>query len=50
MVAGEIPRPVDVLVIGGGPGGYTAAARAAELGREVVAEPASTSGASPPRP
>jgi len=36
MVAGEIPRPVDVLVIGGGPGGYTAAARAAELGREVV--------------
>ncbi len=36
MVAGEIPRPVDVLVIGGGPGGYTAAARAAELGRDVV--------------
>ena len=36
MVAGEITRPVDVLVIGGGPGGYTAAARAAELGREVV--------------
>jgi dihydrolipoamide dehydrogenase len=36
VVAGEIPRPVDVLVIGGGPGGYTAAARAAELGREVV--------------
>jgi dihydrolipoamide dehydrogenase len=36
MVAGEISRPVDVLVIGGGPGGYTAAARAAELGREVV--------------
>ena len=36
MVAGEIARPVDVLVIGGGPGGYTAAARAAELGREVV--------------
>ena len=36
MVVGEIARPVDVLVIGGGPGGYTAAARAAELGREVV--------------
>jgi dihydrolipoamide dehydrogenase len=36
VVAGEIARPVDVLVIGGGPGGYTAAARAAELGREVV--------------
>ena len=36
MVAGEIARPVDVLVIGGGPGGYTAAARAAELGRDVV--------------
>lgn len=36
MVVGEIARPVDVLVIGGGPGGYTAAARAAELGREVI--------------
>ena len=36
MVAGEIARPVDVLVIGGGPGGYTAAARAVELGRQVV--------------
>lgn len=36
MVVGEIARPVDLLVIGGGPGGYTAAARAAELGREVV--------------
>jgi dihydrolipoamide dehydrogenase len=36
MVAGDIPRPVQVLVIGGGPGGYTAAARAAELGKEVV--------------
>ena len=36
MVVGEIARPVDVLVIGGGPGGYTAAARAAELGKEVV--------------
>jgi len=36
VVVGEIARPVDVLVIGGGPGGYTAAARAAELGKEVV--------------
>jgi dihydrolipoamide dehydrogenase len=36
VVAGEIPRPVDVLVIGGGPGGYTAAVRAAELKRDVV--------------
>lgn len=36
MVVGEIATPVDVLVIGGGPGGYTAAARAAELGKEVV--------------
>jgi dihydrolipoyl dehydrogenase len=36
MVAGEIARPVDVLVIGGGPGGYTAAARARELSRDVV--------------
>ena len=57
MVAGEIARPVDVLVIGGGPGGYTAAARAAELGRSSgdrrvrrrSVAPASTSGASPPR-
>jgi dihydrolipoamide dehydrogenase len=36
VVVGEIARPVDVLVIGGGPGGYTAAARAAELGKEVI--------------
>ena len=36
MVVGEIARPVGLLVIGGGPGGYTAAARAAELGLEVV--------------
>lgn len=36
MVAGEIARPVDVLVIGAGPGGYTAAARAKALGRDVT--------------
>ena len=36
MVVGEIAEPVDLLVVGGGPGGYTAAERAAELGRRVV--------------
>ncbi len=36
MVVGEIAESVDLLVVGAGPGGYVAAARAAELGREVV--------------
>jgi dihydrolipoamide dehydrogenase len=36
MVVGEIAEPVDLLVIGAGPGGYVAALRAAELGRDVV--------------
>ena len=36
MVVGEIAESVDLLVVGGGPGGYVAAVRAAELGREVV--------------
>jgi dihydrolipoamide dehydrogenase len=36
VVVGEVARPVEVLVVGGGPGGYTAAARAAQLGKEVV--------------
>lgn len=36
MVAGEIAQPTELLVLGGGPGGYTAAARAAELGKQVV--------------
>jgi dihydrolipoamide dehydrogenase len=36
MVVGELAEPVDLLVIGGGPGGYVAAIRAAQLGREVV--------------
>lgn len=36
MVVGEISESVDFLVIGGGPGGYTAALEAAALGREVV--------------
>lgn len=33
---GESATPVDFLVIGGGPGGYTAALRAAQLGRRVT--------------
>lgn len=36
MVMGEAGEPVDFLVIGGGPGGTAAAARAAELGRSVT--------------
>lgn len=36
MVVGEIPEAVDLLVVGGGPGGYAAALRAAQLGRSVV--------------
>ena len=44
MVVGELARPVDVLVIGAGPGGYTAAARAAELGKEVIIVEAGTVG------
>ncbi len=36
MVVGELIETVDLLVIGGGPGGYTAALRAAQLGRDVV--------------
>jgi dihydrolipoamide dehydrogenase len=36
MVVGEIAEPVDLLVVGGGPGGYAAAIRAAQLGREVT--------------
>ncbi len=36
MVVGQIAEPVDLLVIGAGPGGYVAAERAAALGREVV--------------
>ena len=34
--AGNNPTPVDVVVIGGGPGGYVAAIRAAQLGLSVV--------------
>ncbi|MEM7273097.1 MAG: dihydrolipoyl dehydrogenase [Actinomycetota bacterium] len=36
MVVGEVSTPADVLVIGGGPGGYAAALRAAGLGRSVI--------------
>jgi dihydrolipoamide dehydrogenase len=36
MVMGELPRDVDVVVIGGGPGGYAAAFRAADRGLETV--------------
>src|SRR3954449_9941133 len=35
-VVGEFADRVDLLVIGGGPGGYAAAIRAAQLGREVT--------------
>jgi dihydrolipoamide dehydrogenase len=36
MVVGEMIYDTDVVVIGGGPGGYTAAIAAADLGKEVV--------------
>jgi dihydrolipoamide dehydrogenase len=36
MVVGELADAADQLVIGGGPGGYAAAIRAAQLGREVT--------------
>ncbi|MBI3457981.1 MAG: dihydrolipoyl dehydrogenase [Candidatus Rokubacteria bacterium] len=36
MVVGDLPRDVDLVVIGGGPGGYAAAFRAADLGLETV--------------
>ena len=36
MVVGELPEQVDLLVVGGGPGGYVAALEAARLGRNVV--------------
>jgi dihydrolipoamide dehydrogenase len=36
MVVGEIAEGVDLLVVGGGPGGYSAALKASELGREVA--------------
>ncbi|MGH1492546.1 MAG: dihydrolipoyl dehydrogenase [Acidimicrobiales bacterium] len=36
MVVGEVATATQVLVIGGGPGGYAAAIRAAQLGRQVT--------------
>lgn len=36
MVMGEIERETQLVVIGGGPGGYAAAFRAADLGLEVT--------------
>jgi dihydrolipoamide dehydrogenase len=36
MVMGDLVREVDVAVIGGGPGGYSAAFRCADLGLEAV--------------
>ncbi len=36
MVMGQLTTKTEVLVIGGGPGGYTAAIRAAQLGKEVI--------------
>jgi dihydrolipoamide dehydrogenase len=36
MVMGDLVHDVDVVVVGGGPGGYSAAFRCAELGLETV--------------
>jgi dihydrolipoamide dehydrogenase len=36
MVMGDLVREVDVVVLGGGPGGYSAAFRCAELGLEAI--------------
>ena len=36
MVVGDIPDPADLLVIGGGPGGYASAIAAAQSGRSVT--------------
>jgi dihydrolipoamide dehydrogenase len=36
MVMGDLVREVDVVVVGGGPGGYAAAFRCTELGLETV--------------
>lgn len=36
MVVGEVAEGVDLLVVGAGPGGYSAALRASQLGRSVM--------------
>jgi dihydrolipoamide dehydrogenase len=42
MVVGEMVQEVDLVVVGGGPGGYTAALRAAELGLKTLLVDAQT--------
>src|SRR5437762_10249658 len=45
MVVGELSQEVDLVVIGGGPGGYVAAAHAADLGiRTTIVEAAEVPG------
>ena len=45
MVVGQFSQEVDVLIIGGGPAGYTAAFRSAELGKNVaIVDPHETLG------
>ena len=45
MVVGQFSQDIDILVIGGGPAGYTAAFRAAELGKTVaIVDPNETLG------
>ena len=46
MVVGDIPDPADLLVIGGGPGGYASAIAAAQSGRSVMLSTATTGTAS----
>lgn len=36
MVVGELTEEAEVVIIGGGPGGYVAAIRAAQLGKQVT--------------
>src|SRR5512145_866852 len=36
MVVGNLATAVDVLILGAGPGGYVAAIRTAQLGKEVT--------------
>ena len=36
MVMGELHQETELAIIGAGPGGYVAALRAADLGREVI--------------